>query len=129
VDDLETLLRTSDYVSLHLPGGPTVIGAAELAHMRPGAVLINTARGSAVDTAALVHALRTGRIGGAALDVLEPEPIPADHDLLALDNVIVTPHSAAFSEQALTALRTQALDNIIAVLSGGSPITPTPEED
>jgi phosphoglycerate dehydrogenase-like enzyme len=129
--DIASLLADCDYVSLHLPGTDDhrpVLGPAELDRLRPGAVLINTARGSLVDTAALVDALRDGRIGAAGLDVVDPEPLPADHPLLALPNVVITPHSAAFSKEALAGLRTHALDNIIAVLRGDPPLTPIPDE-
>lgn len=132
VTKVDALLANSDFVSLHLPavaGRGAVIGARELAIMRPGAFLINTARGSLIDTGALVAALREGRLGGAALDVLAPEPVPIDHELLALDNVVITPHSAAFSVDALRSLRTRALDEVFAVLAGHPPITPVPEED
>ncbi|GGM14687.1 2-hydroxyacid dehydrogenase [Nakamurella endophytica] len=130
--DLPSLLEWSDWVSLHVPGvpgGPPVLGAAELAALRPGAVLINTARGSLVDTGALVGALRSGRLGAAALDVADPEPLPPDHPLLQFDQVVVTPHSAAFSVPALAGIRRQALDNALAVLTGHPPLTPIPAED
>ena len=97
---LPHLLRQADAVSLHCPlTGETrhLIGAAELALMKPGALLVNTARGAVIDEAALVDSLRAGHLGGAALDVLEQEPPPADHPLLALGNVILSPHIAAFS--------------------------------
>jgi D-3-phosphoglycerate dehydrogenase / 2-oxoglutarate reductase len=129
--DIASLLADCDYVSLHLPGTDDhrpVLGRAELDQLRPGTVVINTARGSLVDTAALVDGLRDGRIGAAGLDVVDPEPLPADHPLLALSNVVITPHSAAFSNEALAGLRTHALDNIIAVLRGDPPLTPIPDE-
>lgn len=129
---LDDLLAGADFVSLHLPAaadGGVLLGAAELALMRPGSVLINTARGSLVDTDALATALHDGRIGGAALDVLVPEPVPVGHPLLDLDNVVITPHSAAFSVDALRVLRTRALDEVFAVLGGHPPLTPVPDED
>ena len=97
---LETLLQRSDYISLHCPltnETKHLIGAKELAMMKPNAVLVNTSRGAVIDEKALIEALQSHSIGGAALDVTEKEPVPADSPLLALDNVILTPHIAAFS--------------------------------
>ncbi len=104
--DLGRLLEAADVVSLHArlrPETRGLIGAAELARMRPTALLVNTARGALVDEAALVAALARRQIAGAALDVFASEPVPADHPLLALDNVLLTPHVAGASEQALAA--------------------------
>jgi len=129
---LPELLAQADFVSLHVPGGAdhrTLIGAAELAAMRPNAVLVNTARGSLVETDTLVQALHDGQIAGAALDVLDPEPIPPDHPLLAFDNVVITPHSAAFSGEALATLRSRSLAEVFEVLAGRPPITPIPRKD
>ena len=105
-DFLPTLLETSDYVALAAPETPDtegLLGAAELARMRPGAVLINLARGTLVDEPALVRALETRRLRGAMLDVFETEPLAADHPLWRLENVLVTPHvggtSARFWER------------------------------
>lgn len=98
--DLDELLKQSDYVSLHCPLTPDtrgLIDARRLALMKPQALLVNTSRGPVVDETALVEALKNHTIGGAALDVLCEEPPPKDHPLFGLDNVILTPHIAAFS--------------------------------
>ena len=98
--DLDELLKQSDYVSLHCPLTPDtrgLIDARRLALMKPQALLVNTSRGPVIDEMALVEALKNHTIGGAALDVLCEEPPPKDHPLFGLDNVILTPHIAAFS--------------------------------
>lgn len=95
--DLDRLLRTSDFVSVHVPLLATtaaLIGARELAAMQPHAILINTARGKVVDQDALIAALRSGQIAGAALDVFDPEPLPADSPLARMEQVVLTPHLA-----------------------------------
>lgn len=123
--ELGALLERSDWISLHVPLTPQtqhLIGAAELARMRPGAVLLNTARGGLVDQAALVAALRDGGLGGAGLDVLEREPPPAGDPLLGLDNVIVTSHAAFYSEEALAEQRLRAVENVARVLTGRPPL-------
>ncbi|MEN6517937.1 MAG: 2-hydroxyacid dehydrogenase [Methanospirillum sp.] len=102
--DLPTLLAGSDMVTLHVPLTPSterMIGARELAMMKPGAILVNTARGRVVDERALVEALRSGRIAGAGLDVFEEEPLPADSPLRSLDNVLLTPHIAFLTEESM----------------------------
>lgn len=93
-----------------------------LAAMRPGSVLVNTARGGLVDTEAVVKALREGPLGFAALDVLEQEPLPADHPLRLLPNAIVTPHAAYYSESALGALRERIATDVARVLAGEKPL-------
>ena len=103
---LNELLSNSDIVSLHVPQTDEtkyLINETSLAQMKRGAVLINTARGGLVDEAALVAALKIGHLGGAGLDVFETEPLPAGHPLLRVDSVIVTPHIAAGTRDALAA--------------------------
>jgi len=121
---LDDLLRQSDYVSLNLPLTQEtfhLIGERELALMKPTSVLINTARGPVVDEAALVAALREGRIAGAGLDVFEVEPLPASSPLLELDNVIVTPHTAGISEQSARKVRTEVGKAAADLLAGRWP--------
>lgn len=101
-DELHAMLHESDYVVLIVPLAPDtrgLIGAEELTRMKPGAVLINVARGGVIDEAALINALRSGAIGGAALDVFEQEPLPASSPLWSLPNVILSPHIAGFTLQ------------------------------
>lgn len=119
----EELLRRADYVTLHVPLIPStrgLIGAGELALMKPTAFLINTSRGPVVDEDALREALRSGRIAGAALDVYSTEPLPDDSPLLSAQNLLLTPHMAAHSEEALRNMSMVAED-IIAVLEGREP--------
>lgn len=120
--DLDTLLSVCDIVSLHVPltqETKGMIGERELALMKPNAILINTARGPVVDSAALAEALRENRLAGAAVDVFETEPpLPVDHPLLCCPNLIATPHVAFATEEALYQRACIALDNIAAYLDG-----------
>jgi glyoxylate reductase len=118
---LEELLRQSDYVSIHVPLKPEthhMIGQAQLALMKPTAMLINTARGPIVDQRALVEALKQGVIGGAALDVTDPEPIPTDDPLLSLPNVLVVPHIGSASLRTRDRMALMAAENLIAGVTG-----------
>ncbi len=120
---LDDLLARSDFVSLHCPANPDtrhLIDGRRLAQMRSTAFLINTSRGDVVDEAALVTALRTGTIAGAALDVFEREPV-VDPALLALDNVVALPHLGSATTDARTAMGHRALANIAAFLNGTEP--------
>lgn len=117
----EQVLREADFISLHTPLTPEthhLISHDQLRMMKPTAILINTSRGPVVDDAALVEALRAGTIGGAALDVTEPEPLPADHPLVHLPNCIVVPHIASASYATRAAMARIAAENLIAGLSG-----------
>lgn len=119
----EELLRTADHVMLALPYSPQLhhtIGASELALMKPGATLVNIARGGIVDDAALITALRAHRIASAGLDVFENEPA-YDPAFLTLSNVVLTPHIASASEATRRAMANCAADNLIAALSGQQP--------
>ncbi len=123
---LSELLRLSDYVSVHVPLTRTtakLIGERELSLMKAGAFLINTSRGGVIDQAALVLALQSGRIAGAGLDVTDPEPLARDHPLLALDNVILTPHVAWYSEESREQVTVQAAREIVRILSDERPLS------
>ena len=114
--DLETLLSNSDFVSIHCELNPTsdhLMNSDTFALMKPSAVLINTARGPIVDEKALVEALRSGQIGGAALDVFEFEPLPKDSPLLKMDNVILAPHNSNSSPQAWERVHWNTIRNLV----------------
>jgi D-3-phosphoglycerate dehydrogenase len=118
---LDDLLRTSDAVSVHVKlteQSRGLIGDRELSLMKPGAMLINTARGAVVDTGALVKVLESGKLGGAGIDCYEAEPIPADHPLLACEQVVLTPHNADQCPEGTEILNGGAVDNVIAFLEG-----------
>jgi glycerate dehydrogenase len=120
---INDVLGQSDVISLHLPLTPdtrNLIGAAELAQMKPGALLINTARGGLVDERALAEALTNGRLGGAGFDVLSVEPPRHGNPLLELDlpNFILTPHIAWSGERAMQSLADQLIENVEAFVSG-----------
>jgi len=122
---LEDVLRTSDFVSLHLPLLPTtanLINAERLALMKPTAILINTSRGGIIDEAALADALRTGRLGGAALDVRAQEPPMGDDPLATLDNVLLTPHIAGLTAESQARVCTTVADDVLRVLRGEQPL-------
>lgn len=122
----DTLLERSDILSLHLPltaESRAIMNAAAFARMRQGAVLINTARGGLVDEAALHEALVGGRLAGAGLDTFASEPLPAGHPLLALDQVVVTPHSAGSVFDNIPNIAGHVLDNI-ARFARGEPLPP-----
>ena len=124
VEDLRTVLTESDFVSLHpelTEETRGMIGEPELHQMRPGAFLVSTARGPIVQEAALVRALREGWIAGAALDVFDPEPIPADSPLAGLDNLILSPHVAGLTVEAMRDLAVSAATQILQVLRGEHP--------
>jgi glycerate dehydrogenase len=119
----EDVLRRSDVLSLHCPlteETKNLIGADELAQMKPGAILINTARGGLIDDHALIEALKNGRLAGAGIDVLRNEPPRDGNPLLEVDlpNLIVTPHNAWASRQAMQTLADQLVDNLEAFVRG-----------
>ena len=121
---LDTLLRESDIVSLHVPFTSEtrhLIGEKELRSMKKGSILINTSRGQVVDQDALYSALSSGHIGGAGLDVFREEPIPKDSPLLELSNVVLVPHIGSASKKTRATMATMCAENIIAALYGEKP--------
>jgi len=124
--DFADLLRQSDYVSIHTPLLPETKGlfnADVFRAMKPGAYLVNTARGPIVDDVALAQALDEARLAGAALDVMPQEP-PNNSPLLGRENVIITPHTSFYSEESLLELQRKAAEEVVAVLSGRPPRNP-----
>jgi len=118
---LDEVFSSADVVSLHAPGGEAtrhMVNAERLASMRPGSALVNCARGSLVDQEALLAALESGHLAGAALDVTEPEPLPVGHPLLGREDVVVTPHVASSTAAGRRRLYEHAIDNALAVLDG-----------
>jgi len=118
------LLAESDFISLNVPLGPQtrhLISGRELAAMKRGAILVNTARGAVVDQVALAESLRSGHLAGAGLDVTETEPIPADDPLLKLPNVVITPHIGSASHATRNRMAELAVDNILDVFAGRLP--------
>ena len=128
-DDLSALARDSDYLVVACPGGPAtrkLVNAAVLDALGPEGYLVNVARGSVVDTEALITALRERRIAGAGLDVIDGEPnMPAE--LLTLDNVLLTPHVAGRAPNSLKAQYRATIANIVGVLNGTGPVSPVPQ--
>lgn len=116
---LDTLLSRSDFVSMHVPLTAETVGMCDagfFARMRPDAIFVNTTRGGVVDQAALLAALRDGAIGGAALDVTTPEPLPSDDPLLTAPNLVVAPHLGSATEETRTRMAALAVDSLLAVL-------------
>lgn len=121
---LETLLAESDFVTLHTPLTPQthkLFGHERLLAMKKGAILINTARGPIVDTEALLEVIQSGHLGGAGLDVTDPEPLPADHPLVHLPGVVVIPHIGSAGRKTRERMAQVAVDNLIAVLQNQEP--------
>jgi D-3-phosphoglycerate dehydrogenase / 2-oxoglutarate reductase len=117
--DLRTALAKADAVSLHLPrADKAVLGAAELALMKPAAVVVNTARGGLVDEVALADALRAGRLGGAGIEVFAAEPPIADHPLFGLDQAVLTPHNAALTVECAERMALASVQNVLDFFAG-----------
>jgi D-3-phosphoglycerate dehydrogenase len=124
---LDNLLARSDFISVHAPlvdSTRGLLNAAAFAKMKKGALIVNTARGPLIDEPALIAALDGGHVGGAALDVVATEPLPKDSPLLGRDNVILTPHTAFYSVEALNELQTKCASDVARVLSGEPPVYP-----
>jgi D-3-phosphoglycerate dehydrogenase len=125
--ELDEIFRQADFVSLNLPATAEtrhLVNARRLALMKPSAYLVNTSRGAIVDEKALIAALREGRLAGAGLDVLETEPPSPSNPLLQLDNVIITPHAAYYSDDSLAYLQGAVSSEVVGVLSGRPPRSP-----
>lgn len=123
--DLETLLRESDIIMLHAPltsENYHMIGEKEFSMMKQGVIIVNAARGELIDTQALIKALETGKVGGVGLDVIENEPIDADHPILKYDNVVITPHIGANTREGLRGMDESNVDAILKVIRGEAPI-------
>lgn len=121
VDDLDAVLPRVDFVSIHCPKNPETVGmfsTAQFAAMKPGAYIVNTARGGIIDEKALHAALTSGKIAAAGLDVWEAEPTPMDNPLLKLDNVVASPHMAGVTTEAVANMAIATAQNILSVLDG-----------
>ena len=120
----ENVLRDSHFITVHTPLTPEtegMIGADELAMMMPGSIIVNCARGGIIEEGALAEALSSGHLAGAGLDVLEPAPPADDHPLLGLENVIITPHTAFFSQASTVELERRTAEEAVRVLNGEMP--------
>ena len=127
VSSLDDLLSHADFISLHVPATPETIGMIDyekLSAMKPSAYLINTARGTIVDEAALVEVLTEGKIAGAALDVYEQEPPDPSNPLFKLENTVVMPHVASLTEECMDRMALHSAQGIHEVLSGKRPTWP-----
>ncbi len=122
--DLKELLGRADFITIHTPltaETTRLIGQAEFDQMKPSAILVNAARGALIDEAALYRALKSKRIAGAGLDAFAKEPLATDHPLRELENVVMTPHIAGQTEEAMVRMSTGAAENILRVLRGEMP--------
>lgn len=122
---LDTLLQSADILSIHVPLDDStrhMLGRAQFLRMKPGSILINTARGGIVDTRALVDALAEGHLAGAGIDCHEIEPVPADHPLTTFPNVLLTPHIAWYSEESYGELKRRTMQAAIDILTGRRPV-------
>ncbi|NLB87940.1 MAG: C-terminal binding protein [Syntrophomonadaceae bacterium] len=123
--DFDTLIKTSDFISIHAPVTPEtyqIFNQSVFKQMKPSCIIVNTARGALINENDLVEALEKGYIAGAALDVTDPEPISKDSKLKTMENVIITPHAAWYTEEAQDSLQRQAAQEVARVLSGEKPL-------
>ena len=123
---LDELLSRSDIITIHSPLTPEtrgLLGKKQFAAMKPGAILVNTARGPILDLEALTDALSSGHLGGAGLDVFYPEPLPIESPFYSMPNVILTPHAAYYSERSVETVRNETLNQALLALSGRRPTT------
>ena len=121
---LQELAAQSDYISCHLPltaGTHGLLNADFFGRMKPTAYFINTGRGPVVNEPDLIAALQAGKLAGAGLDVFEQEPLPDGHPFLTMDNVVMTPHSASYSDETMRLRDVRMAENAIAVIQGGLP--------
>jgi D-3-phosphoglycerate dehydrogenase len=121
---LDRLIAESDIISLHTPATDKTVGLVDsrfIGKMKRGSILVNTSRGAVVETDAAVAALKSGQLGGAGLDSTDPEPLPGDHPLFDMDNVIITPHMGWYSEDALQAMREQIAVDALGAADGRVP--------
>jgi len=125
--DLDTLFKSSDYLSIHAPLNDQtrgLVNAAAFAKMKKGVLIVNTARGPLIDEPALLAALDSGQVAGAALDVITTEPMPKDSPLIGRDNLILTPHTGFYSIEALAELQSKCASDVARVLSGEKAVYP-----
>ena len=121
---LESLLQEADFLTLHVsltPETKHLINEQSLDRVKTGCRIVNTSRGAVIDEGALVQALSDGRLSGAALDVFEDEPLPADHPLVAAPNTLLTPHIASSTRESLDRMSLQAAEGVLDVLNGRTP--------
>jgi D-3-phosphoglycerate dehydrogenase / 2-oxoglutarate reductase len=127
VETLTDLLGACDIVTVHVPHSEAtrgLLGRRELVSMRPGAILVQTSRGGVVEEDALIEALRSGHLAGAGIDVYEAEPPPEGHPFFSMEEVVLTPHTAALTEQAMRRMALDAARGILDVLAGADPSDP-----
>ena len=122
--ELDELLKTCDIISLHIPATDEtrhIIGSKQIELMKTGSYIVNTARGKVIDEEALIKALQTGKIKGAALDVFENEPLSKDSPLCSMDNVILTPHLAASNLEGMQRMAVQVAEGVLRTIQGKEP--------